>query len=136
MKNGHWLFCRQMDPKKYEGFIYIIRDNILERFYLGKKPYKSASGKPSPWMHYMSSSSLLKAMWEERPLSEFQFFVLDEYKTRGGLSYAETWTLCFVEAPTTLTWYNKRIEKISWNVKEPISALHKERLKEITCYKI
>ena len=49
----------------------------------------------------------------------------------GTLSYSETWSLCFVEAPTSTRFYNTLIEKVSWAVKEPISERHKERLAKI-----
>jgi len=133
--NGRWRFPEIMDKDKYTGFVYIIRDNYLERFYLGKKSYayKSGknSGKESEWRKYNSSSSLLKEIFAERGFDEFDFICLEQYKTRGTLAYSETWTLCLVEAPTNVTWYNTRIEKVSWAVKEPITNRHKERLKRV-----
>ena len=33
--NGHWQFDKQMGDGV--GFIYVIRDNIMEQYYLGKK---------------------------------------------------------------------------------------------------
>lgn len=131
--NGHWLFPEGMGNDK-EGFVYVIRDKILERFYLGKKTYfvksKTIKRSESNWRNYISSSKLLKIMFEERPKKEFDFICLEEYKFRGALSYAETWTLCKVEAPTTSIWYNTRIEKVSWPVKENITDRHKERLEK------
>jgi len=121
------------------GFIYVIRDNILQRFYLGKKFYKGAGklnyGKESNWKRYTSSSKTVAALLAQRPLNEFDFIVLEEYKARGALAYAETWTLCLVEAPTNNTWYNTRIEKVSWNVKEAITVRHKQRLREAMSFK-
>jgi len=139
--NGRWIFPEQMDVSgKNVGFIYIIRDNILKRFYLGKKHYRVMrgvnKGRISNWKMYVSSSKLLKEIWEHRGMAEFDFFCLEEYSTKGGLSYAETWTLCHVEAPTTLDWYNTRIEKVSWNVKEPVSDFHKQRLDQIMNFEI
>jgi|APSaa5957512535_1039671.scaffolds.fasta_scaffold102917_3 hypothetical protein len=130
--NGHWSFSEKMDPDKYMGFIYLVRDNYLNRFYLGKKLYRGQRGKAkgveSNWKKYMSSSNLLKEMFEARPLDEFELICVEQYKTKSGLSWAETWTLCFVEAPTTEQWYNTRVEKIAWNVKEAITERHRERL--------
>jgi len=116
---------------KGSGFIYVIRDNVLERFYLGKKSFKTASGIDTNWRRYTSSSNLLNEMLEERPIEEFEFFCLEQYKSRGTVSYAETWSLCLVEAPTTKTWYNTRIEKVTWNVREMITHRHKTRLSRI-----
>jgi hypothetical protein len=125
-----------MGTKGHSGFIYIIRDTVLKRFYLGKKFYETkdrttGKWKESNWKTYLSSSKTLKTLLENRPLEEFEFIVVEEYKMRGAVSYAETWTLCHVEAPTTDVWYNKRIEEVSWNVRENITDRHKRRLKRI-----
>jgi hypothetical protein len=131
--NGHWKFPEQMGDGV--GFIYVIRDSVLERCYLGKKQFlgmgKLNKGKESNWRKYTSSSKLLAEMFKERPKEEFEFICIEQYKTKGTLSYAETWSLCLVEAPTSRTWYNTLIEKVSWNVKEPVSDRHKERLSRV-----
>jgi hypothetical protein len=128
--NGHWKFDKQMGDGV--GFIYIIRDKYLQRFYLGKKLFYGAGklnkGKESNWKRYKSSSKSLADHFKERPAEEFEFICIEEYKTKGTLSYAETWTLCLVEAPTNDMWYNRLIEKVSWPVREPISDKHKQRL--------
>lgn len=133
--NGHWKFPEQMGAKQYTGFIYVIRDPILKRFYLGKKLYRGTGkvnkGVESNWRKYSSSSKLLAEMFKERPIDEFEFICVEEYKSKGALAYSETWSLCLVEAPTTLSWYNTRIEAISWSVKEGITDRHKDRLTKI-----
>ena len=135
LNNGLWSFPEQMGGKEYTGFIYIIRDDYMNRFYLGKKNYRSTrganKGKEMDWRRYTSSSKLVNEMFLERPKSEFSFFCVEQYKTKGTLSYAETWSLCHVEAPTTDDWYNGLIEKVSWKVKEPISLRHKDRMRRI-----
>lgn len=135
--NGHWHFEEQMGGKNV-GFIYVIRDRELKRFYLGKKQFYGAGklnkGVESNWRKYVSSSNLLKEMFKERPLSEFDFVCLEQYKTKGTLSYSETWSLCSVEAPTSPMWYNHLVEKVSWNVKEPISDRHKDRLNRLLAW--
>ena len=131
--NGHWDFPEQMGNGV--GFIYVMFDTILNRAYLGKKLYRSNSvakrGKESDWRSYVSSSNLLKEILKERPLSEFEFICIEQYQTKGTLSYAETWSLCYVEAPTSVSWYNTLIEKVSWPVKESITFRHKQRLSEV-----
>jgi hypothetical protein len=133
--NGHWLFPSTMGGKDKVGFIYIVRDNYLKRFYLGKKNYRAMrgahKGDESNWRRYMSSSKGLKAMLLERPKEEFDFICIEEYKTAGTLSYSETWSLCLVEAPTTPYWYNQLIGKVSWKVKEKISDRHKARMESV-----
>jgi hypothetical protein len=130
-QNGHWTFDEQMGSGV--GFIYVIRDNVLERFYLGKKLFYGMGtlnkGKESNWKKYTSSSKVLNELLKQRPKEEFDFICIEQYKTKGTLSYSETWSLCFVEAPTSKQWYNTLIEKVSWNVKEPVSTKHKARLK-------
>lgn len=131
--NGHWQFDEQMGDGV--GFIYVVRDNILDRFYLGKKLFRGMSGaskgKESSWRKYKTSSPLLTELFKTADMSTFDFICLEQYKTKGTLSYAETWSLCKVEAPTSDTWYNTLIEKVSWRVKEPISQRHKDRLEMV-----
>ena len=131
--NGHWKFPEQMGEGV--GFIYVIRDTVLERLYLGKKMYYGAGklnkGQESNWRKYSSSSKVLAELLKARPKEEFEFICIEQYKTKGTLSYSETWSLCHVEAPTSPTWYNTLVEKVSWPVKEKITDRHKERLNRI-----
>ena len=131
--NGHWTFPEQMGEGV--GFIYVIRDHVLHRCYLGKKLYYGAGklnkGKESNWRRYTSSSKVLGELLKVRPKEEFEFICLEQYKTKGTLSYSETWSLCRVEAPTSNEWYNTLIEKVSWPVKEQITKRHKDRLERV-----
>jgi hypothetical protein len=133
--NGHWQFDEQMGGKKKVGFIYIIYDKVLHRAYLGKKQYYGTGQVnkevESNWRTYKSSSPVLKELFKHRPMSEFDFICVEEYATKGTLSYSESWSLCFVEAPTSTLFYNTLIEKVSWSVREPISDRHKQRLREL-----
>jgi len=135
MNNGHWKFPEQMGEKDYVGFIYVIIDRYMGHVYLGKKDYHSLrgknEGKESNWKRYRSSSKFLKKLWNYRDLKEFDFIVLEQYKTKGGLRYAETWSLCTVDAPLSTVWYNTRIEGISFKVTEAITERHKQRLQLI-----
>jgi len=133
--NGHWSFPEQMGGKDYAGFIYVIRDTVLERFYLGKKNYygrgRTNKGVEASWKTYKSSSKALKHHFAERPYyDEFDFICIEQYHSQGTLSYSETWSLCLVEAPTSNTWYNRMIDKVTWNVSEQITNRHKERLEK------
>lgn len=133
--NGHWEFPEQMGGLEYTGFVYAIYDSVLNRSYLGKKMYREAGklnkGKESDWKKYASSSPVIAEFLKERPKEEFEFICLEQYRTKGTLSYSETWTLCFVEAPTNRCWYNTRIEAVSWPVKEGVTQRHKDRLQEV-----
>ena len=133
--NGHWHFPEPMGVNKV-GFVYAIRDTVLKRGYLGKKFYRhqglTRGGEEYPWRSYRSSSRTMAALFAHRPIEEFQFVCIEEYETKSGLSFAETWSLCQVEAPTTPLWYNTRIEKVAWTVRENITLRHKQRLAMIT----
>jgi hypothetical protein len=134
MNNGHWKFPEQMGVGGYHGFIYVIRDNFMGGFYLGKKQFGrlDVGGRfvSSDWKQYITSSKFMEELLMNRPKKEFEFICLEQYKTKGTFSYAETWSLCHVEAPTSSKWYNTRIEKVSWKIKEPITDRHKERLEK------
>jgi len=140
LNNGQWKFPEQMGKakpggKEYVGFIYCIYDAYLNRGYIGKKLFLGRGtlnkGKETDWRKYRSSSHLLKEVMDVRPREEFEFICLEQYTTMGTLSYSETWSLCYVEAPTSTRFYNTLIEKVSWSVKEPISDRHKQRLNDI-----
>jgi hypothetical protein len=130
--NGHWNFDEPMGVNGEVGFIYVIRDVYLDKFYLGKKLFRGTGklnkGQESNWKKYFSSSNTLGEHIKIRPREEFEFICLEHYKAKGALSYAETWSLCLVEAPTSDRWYNKRIEAISWSVREGVTDRHKRRL--------
>jgi hypothetical protein len=124
-----------MGGEEFTGFVYAIYDKVMKSGYIGKKSFRSNSVRTgrneTNWRRYKSSSNLLKVFFKERPVDEFDFICLGQYKAKGALSYAETWSLCAVEAPTSNRWYNTRIEKVSWNVRERVSDFHKKRLWDI-----
>ena len=127
--NGHWLFPEQMG--KAVGFIYVIRDNVEKKFYLGRKLFKTKRGADTNWRKYTSSSDLLNLLLKERGHDDFDFFCIEQYNTRGSLNYAETWSLCYVHALASDKWYNGQIEKVSWRVKELPTERHLKRLHAI-----
>lgn len=133
--NGHWEFPEKMGDKKYVGFIYVIFDNYMKKAYIGKKLFRGTGklnrGKESNWKKYISSSKFVQTNIGGRPIEEFEFICIEQYRTKGTLSYAETWSLCMVEAPTSNIWMNKLIGKVSWNVSESISDRHRQRLNQI-----
>lgn len=131
--NGHWVFDKELGQGKYFGFIYVIRDLETGKSYIGKKQYKGSGklnkGVVSNWQWYVSSSKELSETIKMKGKDSFEFIVLDEYKTRGGLSFAETWSLVTVETPSNPDkWYNVLINKVTWRVKEPVTLKHRERL--------
>lgn len=136
--NGHWQWDGPglMGGKEYTGFIYIIRDVVNNRLYLGKKQYRGSGvvnkGLESNWRWYISSSTELAAAVKSRQKEGFEYYAIEEYKAKGALSFAETWSLCHVQSPVyPWRWYNKLIEKVSWPVRESVTDRHKKRLEEI-----
>jgi len=136
MDNGHWDFPEQMGGKEYIGFIYVIHDPLFGEFYIGKKHYRTAGknnyGLQSDWKSYVSSSKWMQKITAEGSLKSFDFIVLEQYKAKGMLTYAETWSLCAVEAPTRKDCHSKRIEKVQWKVSENITERHKLRMSPFT----
>jgi hypothetical protein len=126
--NGHWEFPMQMG--KALGFIYVIRDEYMDRLYLGRKEYLTRSGLKSNWKIYEGSSKVLTTIRASRPKSEFRFICIEEYKTAGGLSWAETASLVKCKTPLDKRWLNVLIPKISWAVKEDLTERHLLRLAE------
>jgi hypothetical protein len=125
-----------MGEGKKLGFIYIIRNNISGRCYIGKKFYKGTGklnkGQETNWPWYISSSKELSQDIKTLGKESFEFICLEEYTSRGALSWAETWSICAVEAPSKRDmWYNCLINKVSWVVNEPITPLHKETLRTL-----
>jgi hypothetical protein len=136
LPNGHWEFEGDMRSGKAVGFIYVIKDLRNNMLYLGKKSYVGAGklnkGVESNWRWYISSSKLLSESVKTNGKENFKFYAIEEYSFKGGLSFAETWSLCKVEALNENSrWYNGLIGKVSWKVKEPVTARHRRRLQQI-----
>ena len=134
--NGHWNFTEQLDYNNAFGFVYLIKDTKNGMMYIGKKIFRGTGkinrGKPSNWRTYTSSSKDINALIEENGKDSFEFHVLEQYYTRGGLSWAETWSQCFVEVPTNNhIWYNRFIDKVQWRSSEEISIRHRKRLNKL-----
>ena len=132
--NGHWQFPDKLDPSKYFGFIYLIKDRKTGKRYIGKKQYlgsgKKNKGEETNWRFYVSSCNGLKDELALR-YEDFDFIVLEQYKIRGSLGHAETYSISAVEAlAQPEIWYNGLINKVSWRVKERITERHKKRLIE------
>ena len=134
--NGHWLFPEQVKIENIFGFVYLIRNRKTNMMYIGKKIFRGTGkinrGKPSNWRVYTSSSKDINALIEERGIDSFEFYVLEQYYTRGGLSWSETWSQCHVEVPTNNhIWYNRFIDRVQWRSSEIVSLRHRKRLNKL-----
>lgn len=136
--NGHWEFEEALGQNGEFGFIYLIHDILNDRMYIGKKQFlgtgKKNKGVSTNWQWYTSSCKELCESIKANGKEHFKFYVLEQYRIRGSLGFAETWSICHVEALANRDkWYNGLINKVSWTVKESITERHKERLKAILC---
>lgn len=90
--NHHWI-GRKPNPKKYFGFVYLITNTVNGKMYIGKKQYhvhkKRKIVKQSDWHYYESSSRYVKEDIKVYGKKSFEFRILKNYKTRGGLVYGE-----------------------------------------------
>lgn len=88
----HWT-GRKPDPHKYFGFIYLVTNTVTGRLYLGKKQYHRWSKRKkvgeNDWTHYTGSSKDLNRDIKDLGLHNFEFKILKNYLTRGGLTYGE-----------------------------------------------
>lgn len=131
--NGHWQFPQQLDYLKAAGFIYLIKEKATGRKYIGRKNFRSyaklTKGKQSNWKVYTSSSKDLNELIVANGKQAFEFHVLEQYYSIGGVGWAETWSQCVAETASNHdVFLNKLIDKVTWKSTEHISARHKERL--------
>jgi len=135
--NGHWIFPEQLDFLNAVGFIYLIKNLITGMMYIGKKIFagmgKKNKGVQSNWRTYMGSSKSLLEEISRVGKENFKFYVLEQYYTKGGYSFAETWSQIVSETPChNDRFYNRFIDKITWKVTEPPSERHRKRLRDLT----
>jgi hypothetical protein len=135
-ENGHWDYPETLGTASYVGFIYVIKDVVNSKLYLGKKSFRGSGvlnkGQKSNWPWYISSSKELSESVKMNGKDNFEFIAIEQYATKGGLSYAETWSLCHVHALVHKEkWYNGMIGEISWKIREPPTQRHIERLHNV-----
>lgn len=135
--NGHWSWDDEpLGKRPYTGFIYVIKDIVNSKLYLGKKQYEGAGklnkGQTSNWSWYISSSKELSESIKVNGKEKFEFIAIEQYKSKGALSYAEVWSLLHAQTPVYRDkWYNMLINKVSWKVTEPPTKRHIQRLHSV-----
>ena len=124
---GHWISPVKIDPDQYFGFVYLIRCLITNKKYIGKKQFhsykKKKKYKETDWKTYTSSSAELNQDIKNFKKNNFEFRILELYKTRGGLVYAEANLQHKLNVLTESDkngrlWYNKQIGAIKFIPKE------------------
>lgn len=142
---GHWNSPLKLNPEKWFGFIYCIENKTTNQFYLGKKQFwhggkkKSRTyGKPMAWKNYTGSSSTLNSDIDKYGKINFEFDMIDLYKTKGGLYYAEAYLQMLSDSMTeylsdgsTPRFYNRQIAAIRFVPKEPPSKKTKSFISKI-----
>ena len=94
-------------------------------YYIGKKQYVT---KTRAWKTYKSSSRILKEEIKEDP-KNFKYIIIEQYKSTGGLSWAEIYTQVSLETPNDRNSFNFYISKIRGKAKERVTPGHKRYIK-------
>lgn len=129
---GHWIYNKKFEASDWFGFVYCIENKETNQYYIGKKQFwhggrkKSKTyGKAMSWKTYMGSSKTLKKDISKYGKSEFKFEMIDLYKTKGGLYYAEAYLqmICgcmteYLSDSITPRFYNRQIAAIRFVPKE------------------
>ena len=142
---GHWISKTNINPSESFGFLYCIQNTETNQFYWGKKQFfhggkkKSVTyGKEMTWRTYTGSSVHLKADIAKQGHDKFKFEIVDVYKTKGGLYYAEAYSQMVSESMTemlednkTPRFYNRQIAAIRFVPKETITDNTRKYIKAI-----
>lgn len=94
---------RTKDYKEYQGFVYIITNNLTGQYYIGKKFYWSKRTRPplkgkkrkrhyiieSDWKTYWGSSNKLQADLKQYKKKNFTREILTHCKTKFDCAYEE-----------------------------------------------
>ena len=149
-KYGHWVsLCGDINPTGLTGFVYLVVNKKDKRFYIGKKNFFSVTKKrivgkvrrktcikDSGWLSYKTSSEYVKADIESLGFENFEFFIIQTYKTKSGLSYAEAnlqhkFDVMQKSVDSDLrVFYNANIAAVKFLVKEFYPEAE-ERIKQI-----
>ena len=129
---GHWEYNYKVDIEEWFGFIYCIENKVTNQFYIGKKQLRHAGkkksktyGKPMLWKTYTGSSIALNSDIKKYRKENFKFEIIEFYKTKGGLYYAEAYVQMLSDSMTeylsdliTPRSYNRQIAAIRFVPKE------------------
>lgn len=142
---GHWSCSFRFDPEKWFGFLYFIQNTETNQFYIGKKQFRHMGkkssktyGKEMTWRTYTGSSSHLNKDINTIGHDKFKFTIIDTYKTKGGLYYAEAYSQMLCECMTerleddkTPRFYNRQISAIRFVPREDVTDRTRKFIKSI-----
>ena len=129
---GHWQCSFEPDVAKSFGFLYCVQNTVTNQFYWGKKQFRHMGkksskhyGKEMSWRTYTGSSTHLNKDIDELGKDKFKFIMIDTYRTKGGLYYAEAYCQMVSECMTlylddgkTPRFYNRQIAAIRFVPRE------------------
>jgi len=135
LEMGHWKVSFPLDPEAAFGFLYCVHSIKTNQFYWGKKQFRHAGkksskhyGKEMTWRTYTGSSVHLNADIKKYGAENFTFTIVDTYRTKGGLYYAEAYSqmvsdsmTLYLEDGKTPKFYNRQIAAIRFVPKEGIT---------------
>jgi hypothetical protein len=147
---SHWkAFSEVTNLNELFGFVYLIHNKATGQFYIGKKQFWSESHikvtgrknrkkviKPSKWESYTGSCKYLNADIEAIGKENFEFYMIETYRTRGGLYYAEAnlqhkFDVMYRKLDDKLRlFYNGNIAAVKFIPKE-FSKVAAQRIKQI-----
>lgn len=129
---GHWKTTCSINPSESFGFLYCIENTVTGQFYWGKKQFfhggkrgSKTKGKEMTWRTYTGSSKHLHEDIAIYGHDKFKFTIVDVYRTKGGLYYAEAFCQMLSECMTkmmpdgkTPRFYNRQIAAIRFVPRE------------------
>ena len=83
--NWLWKGETYIDNGHYFGFIYLIKDNINNKMYIGEK---SLTTTPH-WTKYKSSNKRLKSLITKDTINDFEFHILALVTDKSIMKYLE-----------------------------------------------
>ena len=110
---GGWLSSKPINPVGNAGFLYIISDNVNDKFYIGSKVFYfkrhlMRSGKKklvsyeSDWKEYYGSSKKLTKTINDNDIDQFDRYHVSTWDTRRSLINEEANLLHHLDVLTTL----------------------------------
>lgn len=138
--NTNWKGVKP-NPHEYFGFIYIIHNKVDDKLYLGRKQYhryvKKKKGNESDWRKYKGSSKNVHADMVKHGLDNFDFYIIGNAKTRGGLVYSEANlqhkydVLTQIDSKGERRWSNGQIGSTKFIPKETVKVRLPKKIKEL-----
>ena len=104
--NGHWQSPEPINPEGLHGFAYCVKHKETQKLYIGRKGFftggrktrtnaagkrvkNSRFGAETNWKSYTTSSNHINDIIEEDGKGAFDFYIIEVYGTKGGISYRE-----------------------------------------------